>query len=170
MPFPSSNIRGGRPIEDVFRDARNMFVGGVAVLTVCEDAGTPRGVTVSSLTWVSSRPFLILVCLHLRSRLLPFVLAKKQFNLNVLATSQRATAQQFADCGIDRFASVGWHAAENGAPIIDGSICILQCDVAETTWGGDHEVILASVRRVDTSPGEPLICYNRDYHGLRVLR
>jgi flavin reductase (DIM6/NTAB) family NADH-FMN oxidoreductase RutF len=56
---------------------------------------------------------------------------------------------------------VAWHAAPaTGAPVIEGSIAWVECDVELVHDAGDHELIMGRVLGLETGEGNPLVFFD----------
>jgi flavin reductase (DIM6/NTAB) family NADH-FMN oxidoreductase RutF len=68
-----------------------------------------------------------------------------------------------------QFLPVAWHPGPvTGAPLLDGALAWLECDVEAAHDGGDHTVFLGRVRWVDNDPscGDPLLYFDGRYRRL----
>ena len=79
--------------------------------------------------------------------------------VNLLSAEQESVARRFAQSGGDKFNGVGWTAARNGAPRIDGALAWIDCNIEEVHEAGDHWLVVARVVALETSPGSPLLFY-----------
>ena len=121
-----------------FRTVLGHFVTGVVVVTAMTRE-EPVGFTCQSFTALSLEPPLILICAAKTSVTWPRVAEARQFCVNVLASGQRALCNQFARSGPGKFAGAAWHTGPvTGAPILDGVIGWLECELAEVYEAGDH--------------------------------
>ena len=82
---------------EAFRRAMGQFATGVAVVTVLDAAGGPRGMTVSSLTSVSLAPPLLLYGLDRGAVNFISFAEAKAFAVNILTRDQEALSNRFAD-------------------------------------------------------------------------
>src|ERR1700691_3399698 len=128
-----------------FRTVLGHFVTGVVVVTAMTRE-EPVGFTCQSFTALSLEPPLILICAAKTSVTWPRVAEARQFCVNVLASGQRALCNQFARSGPGKFAGAAWHTGPvTGAPILDGVIGWLECELAEVYEAGDHWIATARV-------------------------
>jgi flavin reductase (DIM6/NTAB) family NADH-FMN oxidoreductase RutF/SAM-dependent methyltransferase len=154
--------------RDTFRTLMAGFPAGVAVVTVLDGDGRPRGMTCSSLCSVSLEPPTLLVCLRHGSPTLAAVRDRGRFAVNLLHHRARATAELFASGAADRFDRVPWLADDGRAgPHLSGDAhSVADCVVSGTERIGDHEVVFGRVRRIDRFAGPaPLLYGLRGYAG-----
>jgi len=152
--------------EKTFRAAMGCFASGVTVVTACTAEGEPVGLTVSAFSSVSLRPPLVLICLGERTSNLESF-RRGPFTVNILADSQRDVSTRFADKRDDRFDGVSHAPGENGAPVLDGCLAAVECDVHDILTAGDHDIIVGLVTRVSgAEEGAPLLHCRGQYAGL----
>jgi len=128
-----------------FKRACGRFATGVTVATVCDSAGTPHGLTVSSFTSVSLEPPLILVCIGHEASVIQHFRSAAHFGISILGEEQRTLSDHFARKGHDRFDGVDWHPGAAGVPVIDGIVASLECSVHERFPAGDHDIFVGKV-------------------------
>ncbi|MGH9657392.1 MAG: flavin reductase family protein [Bryobacteraceae bacterium] len=159
----SSDTLGGAD----FRRVCAKFATGVTVLTVRDREGVAHGMTVSSFTSVSLAPPLVLVCVDHRTRVLDFFHEGTAFAVNVLEEGQRELSQRFARPGEDRFQGVAWRDGKLGAPLLEGVLATIECEVTRRVAAGDHEILIGVVRIAGWREGRPLVFYGSEYRELR---
>ncbi|UOQ56878.1 flavin reductase [Leucobacter allii] len=171
-------IEQDAPSKGEFRDVMGRFASGVTVITTHEN-GTDFGAAVSAVSSLSDEPPMLLVCLNVSSTTGQAVKRTGVFAVNVLAEDSAPLAYQFASRGDDKFSSVAFERGEGDVPLISGSIAHFECEVQEAVRGGTHFVFLARVRRVSSTPGNPLAYFrgsfgrmemNADAVALRAVR
>ncbi|OLT18834.1 flavin reductase [Pseudonocardia sp. CNS-139] len=134
----------------------------VSVVTTCV-RGQPFGTTVSAFASLSMDPPMVLVALDNRSDLLAAVGETRTFGLNVLSHDQAHLAVAFArKGGPAKFDGVAW-SPDGDVPRLLGTTGFLSCRVADVVPGGDHVVVLGTVRTADTRPGPPLTYHARAF-------
>jgi len=152
--------------QQLFRRVCGKFATGITILTLCDAAGAPHGMTVNSFTSVSLDPPLILVCIDLKARLLNQFITGARFAVNILHEEQKDLSATFArDC--DRFEAVDWDTGKSGAPIFPGVLATLECAVTQIVQAGDHVVVVGNVSHATWREGLPLIYFNSSYRALR---
>src|SRR5437773_10721166 len=85
------------------------FATGVTVITTCDEAGKPFGLTANAVTSVSLVPPLILVCVDKSADTYPYFDRSKVFAVNVLSSEQEGLSRRFAISGGEKFEGVGYH-------------------------------------------------------------
>ncbi len=150
-----------------FRKACGAFATGVAVAAVMGRDGKPHGLTVNSFTSVSLEPPLVLVCIgHKAATHGPFSSASA-FTVNILSEEQRDLSARFASSHPNRFEGVDWYEGELGAPVLNGALAVLECEMRERMEAGDHTIFLGLVRRAGVRDGAPLVYFSGKYRELK---
>ncbi|MGX7827611.1 flavin reductase family protein [Actinokineospora sp. 24-640] len=151
------------------RVALRKLASGVAVLTF-RDGECAHGATVSSVSAVSRDPLLLATCLRRGSQFGDLVGEPgARFAVNILTARQAALASWFADPrrprGLTQFECVGWSADPfSGAPLIDGSLAALGCQVRSFLPAGDHHLLVAEVFTGVPGDGLPLLSFAGQLH------
>lgn len=155
------------PIDDAgFKLAMSQFASGVTVVTT-EHEGEPFGMTVASFASLSLHPPLVLVCLEKTAKTHDAVAAAGAFGVSMLSHAQAETSGRFASRKIeDKFAGVATRRGELGVPLIEGSICTLECRVQSALPGGDHTIFVGEVVDAQTADGAPLLYFRSGYRDL----
>jgi 3-hydroxy-9,10-secoandrosta-1,3,5(10)-triene-9,17-dione monooxygenase reductase component len=154
------------PPPELFREVFGRFATGVAVITSAGPSGA-GGMTANAICSLSLDPLLALVCFENRARTLPIVRDAGRFAVNILSAGQRDVAGVFASKlpesekldGVD-------HRFLHDAPIIEGALAWVVCDVREQIAGGDHTIVIGEVVEMALGSGEPLLWYEGRYHSL----
>jgi 3-hydroxy-9,10-secoandrosta-1,3,5(10)-triene-9,17-dione monooxygenase reductase component len=140
------------------------FSTGVTIVTTCDEAGVPYGLTANALSSVSLAPPLLLVCIDKGSKTYPCFEQSGVFTVNILADHQEALSRRFAASGGDKFEGVSYRLGTNRAPIIDGALAYLECKVTRSYDGGDHTIYIGEILRAETGEtGKPLLFYRGGY-------
>lgn len=140
------------------------FCTGVAVVTARGADGRPAGMAVQSFSSVSLDPPLVCFCPARTSTTWPRIQAAGAFAVNILAADQRDLCRRFAVTGGDKFAGVAWRPGGNGAPLLDGALATVECDLEAVLDGGDHAVALGRVTALTARrEGAPLLYFRRTY-------
>jgi len=127
------------------RHVLGAFATGVTVVTAGGDLA--HGMTANSFTAVSLDPPLILVCVG-RNALMHDVLDRQTtFAVSILAADQTEVARYFSDkrrpIGPKQFDAVSWFpGAHSGAPLIDGALAHLECELDHSHEAGDHTIYI----------------------------
>ena len=146
-----------------FRAVLGHFCTGVTVVTGMADAG-PVGFACQSFAALSLDPPLVLFCVARTSRTWPALAAVGTFAVNVLAEDQQAVSAEFGRRGGDKFSAVSWQPAPSGAPLLDGALTWVDCEVQAVHPAGDHYVVIGRVTALgDTSEARPLLFHRGRY-------
>ncbi len=140
---------------------------GVSVITA-QGASGPAGVTANAVTSLSLEPPLVLVCFDLSARTLHVVREAERFGINILAEEQEDVSRLFATKSSheEKFAETGYRL-EHGAPVLDGCLAWLACELESEFRGGDHTIAIGRVVGGGTTEGaSPLLFYRGSYVAL----
>jgi flavin reductase (DIM6/NTAB) family NADH-FMN oxidoreductase RutF len=149
------------------RDALGCFATGVTVVTCVDEKEQPAGLTVNSFTSVSLEPPLLLVCLHKQATSAPALVAASHFAINVLQTGQQPASITFSTRVEDRFGCTPWSRGEAGAPILEESLCVFECERYAAYDGGDHHILVGQVVKASFDAGlDPLLFFRGSYRRL----
>jgi flavin reductase (DIM6/NTAB) family NADH-FMN oxidoreductase RutF len=150
-----------------FRDTIGRFATGVTVLT-WDDGEHVRGMTANAVSSVSLDPMLVLVCVDRKTSAHAQLEHTAAFALNILAVDQVEVSKAFAQHGVEDMAGVAYHRNQTGAPVIDGALAWIECEVAERLAGGDHTIYLGQVVAIEIARPEagPLLFYAGRYRAL----
>lgn len=145
------------------RTAIGHFATGVTVVTAIDDEARDFGSTANAVSSVSLDPPLVLICLRNESQTLDALLATQRFAINILREDQRHVAERFARAASrDTWAGVGHVPAPvTGAPLIEGALATLECELHSLADGGDHTIAVGQVLAVEHPPEHvpPLLFY-----------
>lgn len=149
------------------RDALGCFATGVTVVTCLSADGTPAGLTVNSFTSVSLEPPLLLVCLHKMAASAGALTSAQFFAINVLQAGQQPASIRFATRDEDRFGTTPWACGEAGAPILEESLCVFECQRYAVYDGGDHHILVGEVVKASFDAAvDPLLYFRGRYRRL----
>jgi flavin reductase (DIM6/NTAB) family NADH-FMN oxidoreductase RutF len=156
------------PTEGEYRATVGLFATGITVVTA-NAVGVEHGMTLNAFASVSLDPLLVLVCVE-RDAVMHKVLEEAGgFALSVLAEDQEPIARFFADssrpAGAAQFAGVAYRlGAVTGAPLLDGAMAWLECEVEQAYGGGDHSIFLGRVLGVERGQlRDPLLYFGGAY-------
>ncbi len=138
---------------------------GVAVMTLVDDAGGLHGMTISSLTPVSSEPPSVLMCVGGSASSRPFLIEGQRLCANILAADQAAHSMGFAFGDDDPFEVFEWSSDEDGTPILANTAAHLLCEVERVVDYHETAVVLAAVRGGSVDKDETLVYRNKSYFG-----
>jgi len=143
------------------RDAFGCFATGVTVITTNPSGGPVQGMTANSFTSVSLDPPLVLWCLGKESDCLTMFSQVPNFAINILSAAQQDLSNHCAKPGDHSLDQFKWQSGKTGAPILDGAITTLDCEVADRIDAGDHIIMLGRVVDMVDGTGEAPLIFNR---------
>ena len=149
--------------KDEFRAALGRFASGVTVVTTKDADGKFYGLTVSAFCSVSLEPPLILVCVEKTTGSHRALQESNFFTVNVLRESQQHYSDQFASYLPDKFDGIEFEINENGIPILQNTLAVLECRIVNTHDGGDHTIFVGQIEKSRISDGKPLIYFHGNY-------
>jgi 3-hydroxy-9,10-secoandrosta-1,3,5(10)-triene-9,17-dione monooxygenase reductase component len=153
-----------------FRNTMGAFATGVAVVTTASN-GELHGMTINSLTSVSLRPALLLICLTRSSRTASAVEERGAFVVNLLGADQGHVSDMFARPAENHFSDRTMYAAgADVLPRIVGAMAHLVCEVEQQHEAGDHTIFVATVLTGEVAPRDPLVFYRGAYDTLSGSR
>lgn len=142
------------------------FVSGIVVVSSMSPEG-PIGFTCQSFSSLSLEPALVSFSPTRTSSTWPQIRRLGNFCINVLAADQEALSNQFAKSGTDKFAGVRWRAAAStGAPMINGSLAWIVCELWAEYEGGDHTIVAGKVLEMDAAQGGSALTFHRGKYGV----
>ena len=149
------------------RDALGCFATGVTVVTCLDRAGEPAGLTVNSFTSVSLDPPLLLVCVAKEAASAKPLSEAANFAINVLQTGQQPASIRFSTRAQDRFGATPWACGEAGAPILEDSLGVFECERFAVYDGGDHHILVGRVIKASFDAAlDPLLYFSGKYRRL----
>lgn len=128
-----------------FKDAMARFPTGVAIVTTCDAAGEPHGLTVSSLCSVSLDPPLVLICVAKSARCFPAFDRGGEFAVSMLRRHHAELARRFASSTAEKFAGGGFTRTPRGGVVVDDALATLDCLVDGRHDAGDHVILVGKV-------------------------
>lgn len=153
-----------------FRVALRHLAGGVSVITTGQGADR-TGLTVTSLSSLSAEPPTVMFGLNLSSSSFPVLARHRSFGVNFLNATQKQIADRFAGRGGEkgeaRYAGASWSEGVTGAPLLDGALAALDCEVEELIERHSHAIVIGRVREVRLGGDDAALVYWRgDYERL----
>jgi flavin reductase (DIM6/NTAB) family NADH-FMN oxidoreductase RutF/DNA-binding IclR family transcriptional regulator len=153
-----------------FRRVLGHFPTGVAVITGIDADGQPAGMAIGSFSSVSLDPPLVAFMPDKKSSSWPKFKDSGHFCVNILGSDQEDVCRTFAISGGDKFAELAWKPAGSGAPILDGVLAWIDCDIDVVHEAGDHWIVIGKVRELDTSStAMPLVFFQGGYGRFSAL-
>lgn len=161
----SGTAREARP--EHFRYVLGHVPTSVVVITAADAAG-PVGMSVGTFTSVSLNPPLVGFLAAASSTSFPRIRAAGCFCANVLSAGQEDVCRAFAASGGDKFAGLTWRPAGSPAPVLDGVVAWIDCDIAAVQPAGDHFIVLGAVHGMDACSDRPPLLFHRGGYGVPV--
>ena len=153
--------------QQTYRDIMRHHAGAVTIISV----GTPggrTGLTATAFCSLTDDPPTVVACVNRNASAHDLIAKHRAFCVNVLASPQQDTAMRFAGRvgheGEQRFDEGAWTTLATGAPVLEGALANLDCEVVETHNGKTHTIYLGRVRagRVQ-GEAKPLIYFKGDF-------
>lgn len=136
---------------------------GVTIVT-SEHAGNRRGMTANAFASVSIDPPLALVCVNRSAASHDYITRAGHFCVNLLGIEQVELAQRFASRAEgDRFDGIALRTERSGAPVIDGALAFLDCELVAAHEAGSHTIFIGHVLAAGSRDGKPLGYFDGDY-------
>jgi len=146
-----------------YRQVLGHFPTGVTVITAMTDDG-PAGMAIGSFTSVSLDPTLVLFSASKTSASWAKLREAGKFCVNILADDQEDISRVFGSKADDKFSEIGWKRSANGAPLLNGVLAYIDCDLHSVLDGGDHDIILGAVTDLDVKhEGGALVFFRGGY-------
>ncbi|PWD50925.1 flavin oxidoreductase [Serinibacter arcticus] len=169
QPIPL-DLEAAQHSGPLFREIFRRHPAGVAVVTLVDPVlGRNVGFTATSVISVSAAPPTLAFSISRGSSSWPALAAATSVVVNFLHSSSGGLSQRFATHGVDRFAGVDWSPLETGEPVLDGASSWVRATVLERHPTADSALVVARVERGAVGDDEPLVFYDRGYHGLHAL-
>lgn len=120
--------------------------------------------TMSAVTSLSLDPPQFLCCMDKRAKTLAAIASSGSFCIHYLSQEQRELSAHFARPSDDRFRGLTYRTGETGAPILEGVIAFVECELVEILPGGDHSIVIGSAKFGSVPGGHPLAYFHGGYH------
>lgn len=147
-----------------FRDVLGQYPTGVSVITSTQQDGTHAGFVVGTFTSVSLDPPLVAFLPDKKSSSWPKIEATGKFCVNILSADQEYLCRRFASKLEDKFDGVAVRASATGAPIIEGVVAWIDCEIESVTDAGDHQIVIGRVQELAVeNPSLPLLFFQGGY-------
>src|ERR1700722_8501915 len=141
-----------------FREVLGHFATGITIVTAT-DEGEPVGFSCQSFAALSLDPPMVILAPAKSSTSWPRIARAGSFCVNILGEHQEAVCRAFAVSGGDKFDGVDWRPGLTGAPVIDNSLAVVECELGDIFDGGDHEIVIGRVVSLEVGEGGPLLFY-----------
>jgi flavin reductase (DIM6/NTAB) family NADH-FMN oxidoreductase RutF len=165
---PRSDPRNGSVSGDELRAAMRHVPAAVTVVTVGGEE--PRGVTIASFSSVSLDPPLVSFNVQRGARVFPLLERAERYAVHVLGADQVGLSDHFADPDLsveEQLGPVAHVVGENGLPLLEGMLAVLECEPYAIYDAGDHALFVGRVVRIRAEEdGDPVLYYLRSYRGV----
>jgi len=137
-------------ISQEFRSAFRLQASTVALITYWNEVGQASGMTVTSLTSLSSDPPSLLVCLHRETRTFVSVCESGSFGVDLLQLGQKQIAQHCSRPGGSKVLAEEWLAESDGSfsPVLAGSLAHFDCSVVRWHEEFTHGLVVGRIDHV----------------------
>lgn len=167
---PRTRSVSDRPADAAgLKEALRRLGGGVSVITA-GDGAERTGATVTSATALSVEPPRMLVSLNRSSSTWPVVERYGHFAVNVIGADHQDVANRFAGIGglrgAERYVGSEWTRLASGAPVLEGAVAVLDCEVEEAIERHSHVILIGRVLSIRIGDGSSLLYQNGKYHAL----
>lgn len=154
-------------IGEALRNVMRCWTTGVVVVTSRMGAEN-HGMTVNSFTSVSLEPPMVTMTMKRGTRSHMLVEKSGIFAVTILAASQETLANRFSgrlDEGDGRFKGLKTFTMVSGAPLLEGGLAFLDCQVEHTHPLPDSTLFIGKVLAAQSSGTcDPLVYLNRTFH------
>jgi 3-hydroxy-9,10-secoandrosta-1,3,5(10)-triene-9,17-dione monooxygenase reductase component len=153
-----------------FRQVLGHFCTGVTIVTGLDASGSPAGLACQSFTSLSLDPPLVLICPGRNSTSWPLIERTGRFTVNVLAEDQEDVSVAFGSRTGAKFDAASWHVTETGAVVLNRVLAWVHCDITAAYDGGDHQIVVGSVRQMRILRDHGPLLFFRGGYGLPTAR
>ena len=155
------------PDQNSYRAALRRLPTGISVVT-SRSEGFDHGMTANTVTSVSLKPLLVVVCVAQSARAHGYIERSGAYVVNVLAHDQARVSEAFSSLSdAERWATVTTHSGASGILRINGCTAWLECSVVGAVPGGDHTLFIGEVTDIELGADRPpLVRWEGDYHEL----
>jgi flavin reductase len=158
--IPKLELATGTPAKAAdFKRALRQIVSPVAIVTAKVD-GELGGQTVTTFCSVSTDPPTFLVCLNRGSAVSSMIAASGHFAVSLLAEEQHLIARSFSasdKTNASLFSKGNWGSLVCGAPVLDGGVVCLDCEVENRIEAGSHDLYLGRILALTTAERDILL-------------
>lgn len=153
-----------------FKETLQMLAGAVSVITVGE--GEERtGLTATSVSAFSAEPPTVAFGLNAGSSSWRALQKYARFCVNILAAGQSHIAEDFSGrgglSGPDRYGRAAWTRLMSGAPVLEGAIANIDCELDEAIARHSHVFVIGRVVALRSNDRHvPLVYWRRNFVAL----
>ncbi len=157
-PTPAADV------DALFKASMAALASGVAVVTGATADGSPRGLTVTSITSYSAHPPSVIVCVDETCNSYAALTAGSHFAAHLLHAAQADVAKLFASSATDKFDQVSWTGWDDRLPVLSDVLGVVVCRRISTTVLGDHAIVVGEVVDGSMREGQPLVYWRRGFY------
>lgn len=151
------------PIDpQIQRRVMGRFATGVTVV-LSRHGEEFAGMTANAVASLSLSPPLVLVAVDKRAQMHAALQASRAFSINILTEAQEEISRRFAMSGPKSFHDLDLKTGESGAPLLPGSLGVVDCRLKELLPGGDHDIFVGEILSAEEGDGKPLLYYRGKY-------
>ena len=137
-----------------FRAAMRGLASGVSLVTTLAPDGSPHGMAATAVMSVSAEPPRILVCVNKSASMHAPLAESGRFAVSFLSATQADLVRLFStpENRHLRFANGLWSVLQTGAPVLDGAVGVLDCEVVEQIDAATHNMFIGAVVATRAAP------------------
>ncbi len=144
---------------------------GAVTVIAAGPVGARAGLTATAVSSLSDSPPTILACVNRSSAAHNIIVRAKAFSVNLLASDQQEVAEIFAGRrgikGEERFAGLEWTTLSSGAPVLEGGLASLDCELLDQHSFTTHSMFIGRVLDGRFSAEKnPLLYFRGDFWDL----
>jgi flavin reductase (DIM6/NTAB) family NADH-FMN oxidoreductase RutF len=167
-PSGGSDCAGAAVAPNEFRRVMGLFATGVTIVTIFDPNSRPYGFPVNAFSSVSLNPPEILICIDRAVSGHQYFRMGKLFSVHILNAQQASLCRRFTTKDIDRFEGLNVIATPAGAPLIQGVLVVIECQIVGILPASDHDIFLGRVSWLQSNQGNPLIFYGGHFLSLNT--
>jgi flavin reductase (DIM6/NTAB) family NADH-FMN oxidoreductase RutF len=158
--------------QQTYREIMRHHAGAVTIISVGRVGGR-TGLTATAFCSLTDDPPMVVACINRSASAHDLIEGHGAFCVNVLALPQEDIAMRFAGraglAGEQRFDDGAWTTLTTGAPVLQGALANLDCEVAEQYDGKTHTIYIGRVKagRVNEL-ADPLVYFRGKFCNLRA--
>lgn len=132
-----------------------------------ELTGERAAMIVGSFAFISLEPCLVGFFVNHESSSWPQLNKATVLGISTLGSNQASFCRKLGKKEADRFADHFWARGNFGAPLVNGAVASMECQIENVTPVGDHDFVLTRVLGLSTGDlTDPLIFHNHAFTGL----
>lgn len=153
-----------QPEEHKFKALLNSLVYPVCIISGIDEKGSPKAITVSSVTSVSFSPQSLLACINKGSSFHEVLSKGSKLNLSFLNSNQSNIAK-ICSTKKERFDNDFWDFDINDIPSVKDALGNILCNVSNIVDHGTHVISILDVIKIDFQDknNKSLLYGNRSY-------